>query len=836
MGKDAQVLDEFGAVRGIESYEQTFSEDSIKCFNYTKKVKNTRIALFMKKKSNHVYKVKTSAGYETTATEDHPFYTPQGMTELRMLNTGSQVAVYPFKGVAYENPSSDLIVDEQNVRSMNLSKTSEHQIIKTLKSKNILPLRLNSSKLPYLIKLFGFILGDGTIYFTKTKGTICFYGKPEDLESIRLDIKNLGFKPSKVYKRRREHKIRTQYRDYEFSKMEYSFKTTSTSLARLLQILGMPTGNKAQQDYLIPNWLLNAKKWQKRLFLSSFFGAELSSPSTITGHPYNFYCPILSANKSKSNIASGLKFLEQVSKLLQEFNVKSKLIEPREDIVNGKILTRLRLQISQRNDDLIRLWSNIGFEYNKKKIITANIAVFWIKKKEEFLRKNLIPNIRVAQQRGIHFPDFKSFVKNNKVESGLVWDTITLKELEPYEDYVYDFTVESEHHNFIADGFVVSNCGVRLLRTDWLEKDVTKDKVKILDEIFKEVPAGVGKGGITKLPKNVLLEVLDKGSEWAVKEGYGTKDDLLRTEEDGRMKGADSKAVSERALSRGLPQLGTLGSGNHFLEIQKVGKIYNQEVAKAFGIEREGQVTVMTHCGSRGLGHQVASDYIQKMESQYGFNHLPDRELVNAPINSDLGRQYYAAMCCAINYAFTNRQMITHWVRDCFKKVMGSSEGMNMVYDVCHNLAKFEKHKVDGKTMEVCVHRKGATRSFGPGREEIPQVYRSVGQPVIIPGSMGTASYLLVGTKRAEEVSFGSTAHGAGRLASRAEAMRRFRGSEIKEELHKKGIELKAASWQGIAEEAPQVYKDIHEVIRVSHSLELGNTVARLVPLAVMKG
>lgn len=354
--------------------------------------------------------------------------------------------------------------------------------------------------------------------------------------------------------------------------------------------------------------------------------------------------------------------------------------------------------------------------------------------------------------------------------------------------------------------------------------------------MIKEVPAGVGKGGITKLSKDILLEILSKGAKWALENGYGTKEDLERTEENGNMKDADPHFVSNRALSRGLPQLGTLGSGNHFLEIQKVDTIYNKEVAAAFGIQKEGQVMVMIHCGSRGLGHQIASDYIKMMEDAYGFKHLPDRELVNAPINSELGQQYYKAMCCGINYAFCNRQMIEHWTRDVFKKIMGTSEGMDQVYDVSHNLAKFEKHEIDGKEMKVCIHRKGATRSFGAGREEIPEIYRKVGQPVIIPGSMGTASYLLVGTKKAEEVSFGSTAHGAGRVASRAAALRQFRGEAVKAALERKGIAVVSTSWKGLAEEEPSVYKDIDEVARVSNALGIGNLVVKLIPLGVMKG
>lgn len=380
------------------------------------------------------------------------------------------------------------------------------------------------------------------------------------------------------------------------------------------------------------------------------------------------------------------------------------------------------------------------------------------------------------------------------------------------------------------------NCGVRLLRTDYSERDIHDRRGQLLAEIFKEVPAGVGKGGITRLSRNALEEVCIKGAEWAVANGYGTKEDLERTEENGRMKGADPNFLSRRAVERGIPQLGTLGAGNHFLEIQKVSEIYDKNVARVFGIQAKDQILVMIHCGSRGLGHQVASDYIRSMENKFGTGGLPDRELINAPIRSPLGQQYYKSMGSAVNFAFANRQMIAHWVRNVFAKITGSSEGMDQVYDVCHNVAKFEKHLINGEKKEVCVHRKGATRSFGPGREEIPEVYRSVGQPVIIPGSMGTASYILVGTTEAERLSFGSTAHGAGRVMSRHEALRRFRGEEIKQELESKGIELKSTSWKGIAEEAPQAYKNVDEVVKVSDAVGIGKLVARVVPIGVMKG
>ncbi len=380
------------------------------------------------------------------------------------------------------------------------------------------------------------------------------------------------------------------------------------------------------------------------------------------------------------------------------------------------------------------------------------------------------------------------------------------------------------------------NCGVRLLRTNLREADVTARRRELLAAIFDEVPAGVGKSGITKLSLGVLKDILVKGAAWAVENGYGSPDDLLFTEEGGRMKDADASGLSGRALERGIPQLGTLGSGNHFLEIQKVDRILDQAAAKAFGIDAEGQVLVMIHCGSRGLGHQVATDYIEAMTDKFGVKNLPDRELVHAPLKSALGQEYYRSMCAAVNYAFANRQMIAHWVRGVFKKVLGSSEGMRPIYDVCHNVAKTETHAVDGKSMRVCIHRKGATRSFGPGRREVPAPYRAVGQPVIIPGSMGTSSYILAGTDEAEARSFGSTAHGAGRLMSRQEALRRFRGEKIRDDLAARGIELRSTSWKGVAEEAAEAYKDVDEVVRVSDALGLGRLVARVKPIGVMKG
>ena len=419
-------------------------------------------------------------------------------------------------------------------------------------------------------------------------------------------------------------------------------------------------------------------------------------------------------------------------------------------------------------------------------------------------------------------------------EYGCIFDKIVSIKPVGLEE-VFDFNIQ-DNHNFIANNFIVSNCGVRMLTTNLKKEEMMKKQKEIVEQMYKDIPTGVGKGSVVKISKEDVKEILETGAQWALKNGYGIKEDLEKTEDYGCINGADAKNVSERAIARGLPQLGSLGSGNHFLEVQEVEEIYDKEIAKKFGINEKGQVTMMIHCGSRGLGHQVASDYIKLMEDKYGWENLPDRELINAPIDSELGKKYLSAMAGAANFAFCNRQMIMEWVRQSFIKVYGEHVKLNMVYDVCHNIAKVEEHTVDGKKMKLCVHRKGATRAFGPGRKELPEIYQETGQPVIIPGSMGTASYLLVGTKEAEELSFGSTAHGAGRVSSRHAALKQLRGEDVQRNLSNKGIEVKAGSWKSIAEEAPEVYKDIDEVVRVCDEVGIGKLVVKLKPLGVIKG
>jgi len=378
------------------------------------------------------------------------------------------------------------------------------------------------------------------------------------------------------------------------------------------------------------------------------------------------------------------------------------------------------------------------------------------------------------------------------------------------------------------------NCSVRLLKTNLTKKDIMKNQKKVVEALYRKIPSGLGRGSKFNITKKELNQLLEGGVKYLVEKGYGVKEDYLHMEEEGFINGGDASKVSERAIKRGIGQLGTLGAGNHFLEVQFVDEIFDDKVAEAFGLKKD-QVTIMIHCGSRGLGHQVASDYIKAMEEKYGIKNLPDRELINAPIKSKLGKDYFAAMACAANFAFANKQIITHWVREEMKYIFPDVK-IDVLYDVCHNIAKFEEHIVGGKKKVVCVHRKGATRAFGPGRKEVPKAYRKVGQPVLIPGSMGTASYVLVGAKKAEELTFGSCVHGAGRIFSRSKALKEFRGEDIKEELSKKGIEVKAGSLKSLAEESPGVYKDIDEVVKVVDELGISKKVARLRPLAVVKG
>jgi tRNA-splicing ligase RtcB (3'-phosphate/5'-hydroxy nucleic acid ligase) len=384
------------------------------------------------------------------------------------------------------------------------------------------------------------------------------------------------------------------------------------------------------------------------------------------------------------------------------------------------------------------------------------------------------------------------------------------------------------------------NCGVRLLGSQ-INADAVQPYLDDLATALNQVcPSGVGEAGVVRATESELIAVCRQGSRWALKQGMASEADLRRTEESGCVEGADPDKVSVRARQRGRPQLGSLGAGNHFIEIDVVEQIFDANAASTMGLE-EGNLAVQIHCGSRGFGHQICTDYVEEFQSavkRFGI-HLVDRELVCAPLNSPEGQDYLAAMRCAANYAFANRQILAHSARKAFEQVLAGKVKdwhLHQVYDICHNMGKIETHMIEGERIKVCVHRKGATRAFGPGAPELPEEYRAIGQPVLVPGSMGTASWVLVGTEASMDLSFGSTCHGSGRLMSRHEAKRNVRGEKLRQDLEADGIHIRAGSMAGLAEEAPQAYKDVDQVVQAVVGGGIARKVARLRPLAVIKG
>lgn len=866
LSEDSEVLTEFGCKKKISDFEGSFGRESIKCVNPSHCVKNTGIRYFVKKIPERTFKLRTESGKEIITTADHPFFTKNGMVPLKDLRIGGEVSCYPFEGVAYTDPKDEIIIKEDTI--------AEKQKSDILKRKGLLPLKYSNEKMGYLLKIFGFVLGDGCLESRR----IGFYGKKEDLEEIRKDVIKLGFKPSRLLSRERKHEINTTYGRVNFDFTEHSFYVNSRSLAALFIALGLPRGNKARKEFLLPEWIFKCELWQKRLFLAGYFGAELTSPKTVTDHGYNFYSQILTMDKEQSLVENGKAFLRQIKQLLEEFGVESSLIKERKEYENkGYVSYRLRLQISSKPENLIRLWSRIGYEYNKKRSFLANVAVQYLKlkgnvveerkkaikeirekklgKKEavrqyvssavnsRFIERTLYEGRKTEPRIAFNFEKFEEFLGSRTEglgETGQVWDrVVSIKESE-YKGLVYDFTVEDEHHNFIANNFVVSNCGVRMIRTNLTYKEVNPKIRQLIDTLFRSVPSGVGSTGRLKLTRDQLDEVLVKGSKWALEKNYATKKDIEHMEEYGCMEGADPNKISDLAKKRGLAQPGTLGAGNHFLEIQRVDQIFDEKTAKVFGVEHPDQIIIMLHCGSRGFGHQVATDYLQiheKASQKYGIT-LPDPQLVCAPAASDEGQDYFAAMKCAVNYAFVNRTVMTAWIRESFEQVFSKKweeMQMELVYDVCHNICKLEEHEVNGKKTKLYVHRKGATRSLPAGHELLPAVYKNAGQPVLIAGSMGTASYILVGGGKAKET-FYSSCHGAGRVMSRNEAINRFRGNQVRAELANIGIIAKSTSPIVLAEESPNAYKDIDEVIKAVDAAGVSRKVVRVVPVGVMKG
>jgi tRNA-splicing ligase RtcB len=699
-------------------------------------------------------------------------------------------------------------------------------------------------------------------------------------------VEAAGFTPSRIYRRDRDHSIETPYEHYDFQRTETSFKVVSTSFAAVMAALGVPVGNKAAQDYRMPSWVKDAPLWQQRLFLAPLFGAELSAPSTMTDNGRNFYAPALSLSKREGFVESGRAFLADLASMIEAFGVESKDVTEvaPENRSDGRV--RLRLLFSSRMQSLLSLWGRVGYEYNRKRTSLAMAAVEYLKQKQQvlsrrrtaaeraealhdagtspatiyddlmgehvnrrFLERALYGERKTGVRIGSSFPTFDAFREralDGLERGGMVWSTVDAiervdLEAETGDPYVYDFTVAHEDHNFVADGFVVSNCGVRLMSSKLRKEDVdTSDAERLVDTLFHKVPTGVGSSGALRVDSSTLPRVLRDGAEWAVGQGYGSDADLDVIEEGGQVDGADPDAVSARAKERGLDQIGTLGSGNHFLEVGYVSEVYDDKAARIMGLD-EGAVTVIIHSGSRGFGYQVCDDALQDMDkamNKYNIE-LPDRQLACTPIDSPEGQKYIRGMRCAINYAFANRQVMAHNTREAFEEALGVTpreHGLHTVYEVAHNIAKFETHRVNGREQEVCVHRKGATRALPAGHPLVPGRYQKVGQPVLIPGDMGRYSYVLVGTDKAMDETFGSTCHGAGRKMSRRQARKTAGNRNITAELANEGIVVRGESSRTVREEISEAYKDVADVVEAVEGAGLSKKVAQLRPLGVIKG
>ncbi|MDO8480944.1 MAG: RtcB family protein [Nanoarchaeota archaeon] len=877
-----RVLTEHGFHKPIEQFELDFDEVDEVHPAYTLKLQRSlgklvsfdlekkgliaaAPAFFMKKEhTSQIVAIQTSLGYSIRATPEHPILTQQGMKPAGELKKGDSIAVHPFEGVPYTQPDGRLLVSESSFAGQQKD---------ALNKRGLLPLHLSHSQLPIIARLFGYLLGDGSIYFSGNKGFVNAYGSKEALLPIQNDLKELGFK-SAIYGRMRNHAIPTRYGLVEFTSETHELHCSSRSLANLFYVLGYPQGDKTVATFKLPDWLCSAPLWIKRLFLSGFFGAELSKPRTHT--KTGFDCPTISINKNAQAIAFGRAFAIQIMLMLEEFGVETSALQERDDFHNRHGKTkRLKIQISSREENLARLWSMIGYAYNPKRSMLADIALLYIREKKRMTlhREEVARKVKSYKEKGLSlrevqellaspstnarfierhyygkagqrinldFDSFETYVGKKEaehLEHGCFFDTIEDAILQHFSGTVYDFTVPKTH-SFIADNIIVSNCGVRLLVSNLTRENVLPKIKPLLDRLFAHIPPGVGAKATLRLTMEEMEELLTEGAPWMVKRGYGVEADVENCEEHGRMEEADPTFVSKEAKQRGKAQIGTLGAGNHFLEVQYVGKIFDKAIAKAFGIEKEGQVVILIHCGSRGLGHQTCTDYLRKMEDAFPeiVATLPEKDLIYAPSDSHLAHEYYKAMCAAANFAWANRHMIGHQARIAFKEIFGDAVELHTVYDVCHNIAKVEDHEADGEKFTAWVHRKGATRAFGPGRKELPKKYQKTGQPIFIPGSMGTSSYVLVGTEKAMKESFGSTAHGAGRVMSRKQASNTWRGEDIQADLEKQQIYIKAASWKGITEEAPLAYKDVDEVVRVSHDAGIGKMVAQLKPIGVVKG
>jgi tRNA-splicing ligase RtcB len=840
---DARVLFPDGYTRTIRDIVDARRRDRVSLVARRARIDARVVAGFAQKPRRPVFELLTASGRTIVATEDHPLLTPAGMREMRRLQARDRVALLPFDGVPYEEPPDAEIVPGLSYRD---------------------PL------VPSLLRLAGLVLGDGSIHFDRGtgKGHVSITGKRDDLRKLARDVRP-WVRMTRVYSRRRRHAIRTTYGKRTFESVEHFVHVNSTRVARLLVSLGVPAGPKASQDWGVPAWLHRAPLWQKRLFLAAFFGAEMSTPRAVG---VCFQCPTLTVVKRDGFVPSGERFLRDVARLLEEFGVRTLTVSRRaeQENLDGTRSHRLRLLVAGEERNLIAFWSKVGFECNAARAQLAARAVAYLRRKHAELAVRSRLRERILEIRAISgwgankilaavgatnlrfvertiygcpervvrtpegFPTFAAW-QRRWATGDIVWDEVVARAPRRDVKRVYDITVDHRDHNFVADGFVVSNCGVRLMSTRLAAAEVKPRIREVVRELFRAVPAGVGSDGAIRTPsKSEAHDVVTKGAAWAIEKGYGRAEDVRFIEEGGCLKGADPDAVSERAYSRGLPQIGTLGSGNHFLEVQVVEEVYRPDIAAKLGLEKDG-IAIAIHSGSRGFGYQVCDDFIalmMKAARKYGIT-LADRQLCCAPLHSQEAARYIGAMYAAANFAWVNRQVMMALSARALAKVLGRDVGMRLIYDVCHNIGKYEEH--GGR--RVFVHRKGATRALPPGHPLVPEAYREIGQPVFVPGDMGRASFLLIGNARASGDTFASTCHGAGRQHSRSAMKKMMAGQDLYEVMEKQyGVVVMGHSRDGVAEEMPQAYKDATKVVDVMERAGISDKVVRLKPIGCVKG
>ena len=816
------------------------------------------IRLLTERENATVYELETETGDTIEATADHPLLTSDGMVALGDLDPDETVYISPFRGIEDESVEEFPVLTEADFAD------ESPRVRRALDERDMLPLTSTDKTFQHLLKLVGYHTGDGG--FPGPDITL-FHGNPEDLEAIGRDLERVGFAPSQRCSCERSDKAR----ETDAGATEHSIRSSSRILHLVMRKLGAPTEPTRESGFTTPWYFDRLADWQKRLYLSAYFGAEMSAPSAQ--HDESLRCPTVSQTRTVGTADAGEQFMREVAAFLESRAIGTNSIERSgTDSNSARDTVRLRLGVRSDPETLIRFYSTVGYTYNREKQRRAAKAIQYLKHKQRALpgRSRTADDTQALADGGVstqtveaqfdtddrsvgrtcrgehgeprppaEFPGFEEYCERVSVGENLTVETRVSAVRESGVTTVYDIGVEHAAHNFLAGGFVVSNCGVRMLKTNLEYNELRGHEAELVDTLFANVPTGLGGGGIVEGAP--VEDILERGVEWAVEAGHGVESDLAHCEDEGVRRDADPGAVSKKATDRGRNQVGSLGSGNHFLEVQRVTDIYRDDVAGAYGLYPD-QVVVLIHCGSRGLGHQVCTDYLRDIEQTHQglLNQLPTKELAAAPAGSHLAEAYYGAMCAAINFAWVNRQLIMHQTRRVFEQVFGrpwQEMGMELLYDVAHNIGKKERHEVDGEQRELYVHRKGATRAFPAGRPELPPAYSGVGQPVIIPGSMGAGSYVLRGGERSLGETFGSTAHGAGRLMSRTQAKQEYWGEDVVDDLREQDrIYVRAESGATVAEEAPGVYKSVDEVVRVSDALGIGDRVARTYPVCNIKG